>query len=214
MTECKSSQSKDFDKSGKATSIQTIKEELESKGYKVATSEFHRYDTPTGELIMQWLTKQWDVSQKTIELIMAADKQAQQEYFARLEMLGYDYLILDRYIHSQYAYGLATGSELEWLDELLYHVREPNVVIYIDVDAETSMSRKGKHNNGVNDRYEEDKRLLENVRYYYLGLVEEDEDGGLYDMDVFKINGMQPIEDVQKDIRKLLQSVVFQPVTV
>ncbi|BCO16056.1 dTMP kinase_gp003 [Bacillus phage vB_BceM_WH1] len=199
-----------LDKAGKFSQAKVIKEYLEAKGYKVATSEFHRYDTPTGELILKWLTGEYNVDQKTIELIMAADKQAQQQWFYELEQEGYQYLILDRYIHSQYAYGLSTGSDKEWLDEMLYFLREPDIVVYIDIDAETSMARKGKHNNGENDRYESDKRLLERVRETYQSFAQyEDKPEKFFPgyQSFFTINGMQPVDDVTKDIRELFDKL-------
>ncbi len=200
-----------LDKSGKYSQSKVIKEYLESKGKKVATSEFHRYDTPTGDLILKWLTGEYNVSQKTIELIMAADKQAQQEWFDELEKEGYEYLILDRYIHSQYAYGLATGSDKEWLDEMLYFLREPDIVIYLDIDAETSMSRKGKHNNGENDRYESDKLLLEHVREMYKNFAKfADEPEKFFPgyQSIFTIDAMKSPEDVTKDVRELLDRLL------
>lgn len=200
-----------LDKAGKFTTSKVIKEYLESKGKKVATSEFHRYDTPTGDLILKWLTGEYNVSQKTIELIMAADKQAQQEWFDELEKEGYEYLILDRYIHSQYAYGLATGSDKEWLDEMLYFLREPDIVVYLDIDAETSMSRKGKHNNGENDRYESDKLLLEHVREMYQNFAKfADTPEKFFPgyQSIFTIDAMQSPEDVTKDVRELLERLL------
>ncbi|OQO83360.1 hypothetical protein BH739_16320 [Enterococcus casseliflavus] len=94
-----------LDKSGKATQIQHFATLLKEQGKKVVTSEFHRYDTPTGKLIQDWLYHRWDVDQKTIELIMLADKQAQQRWFNELEAEGVDFLLLDRYLDSQLVYG-------------------------------------------------------------------------------------------------------------
>lgn len=158
-----------LDKATKHTASKALADALNQKGYKAVQSEFHRYDTPTGKLIMDWLTGKWDVSQHTIELIMAADKQAQQENIKHLEEnLGVDYLILDRYTTSQLAYAISNDVDYLWVKSLQEHMRRPDIEIIIDISPETSMSRKGKHNDGQNDRYESDKAFLTRVRNYYI----------------------------------------------
>lgn len=156
-----------LDKSGKHTQTEMLREYLINRGFKVAKSEFHRYDTPTGELIMKWLKKEWDVDQTTIELIMTADKQAQQQWFDELDEQGVDFLILDRYTGSQQVYAYANGVSPIWTAMLQKYMRQPSVEVFIDIPAEESMSRKGKHNDGNNDRYESDLEMLKRARDIY-----------------------------------------------
>lgn len=178
-----------LDKSGKASQTKLLREYLVDKlELYVVRSEFHRYDTPTGELIMKWLTGHYDVDQKTIELIMTADKQAQQQWFKQLHNEGVDVLILDRYLGSQDVYSEANGIDPGWTEELQNYMWLPDMEIFIDVTAEESMRRKGKWNNGENDRYESDFALLSKVRELFLK------------RDNIKINGMQTVEQVHKDI--------------
>jgi len=157
-----------LDKSGKHTQSILLEQALRERGYRVVRSEFHRYDTPTGELIRKWLTHEWPVDQWTVELIMAADKYAQQTWFEKLEEQGTDILILDRYITSQLVYSQASGVEREWVFHLVKGLRFPDIEILIDIPPEVSMQRKGKHNGGKNDRYESDLALLTRAREYYL----------------------------------------------
>jgi dTMP kinase len=137
------------------------------------------------------------VDQTTIELIMTADKQAQQKWFEELEAEGVDVLILDRYIGSQQVYSYANGVSPMWTAVLQQYMRQPDMELFIDVTAEESMARKGKHNNGENDRYERDFELLSKVRELFL------QRGNV------KINGMQPIENVHADIVEALKGVDF-----
>lgn len=161
-----------LDKSGKHTQSNKLAEALRTKGYKVIQSEFHRYDTPTGKLVQEYLYKRYDVDTITAELLMLADKTAQQKWYKELDEQGVDFLILDRYIASQYVYGLAKGFSKDYMDLLLGHITyQPTLQLYLDVSAETSMSRKGQH--GDNDRYESDKDLLEKVRLTYLDYFNE-----------------------------------------
>jgi dTMP kinase len=186
-----------LDKSGKHTAVKFLQEYLTTQGLYVVRSEFHRYDTPTGELIMKWLTGRYDVDQHTIELIMAADKQAQQKWFDELEEEGVDILVLDRYVGSQQVYSYANGVAPTWAAMLQQYMRKPDLELFIDVTAEESMRRKGKHNNGENDRYERDFELLSKVRELFLQRKN------------VKINGMQSIEDVHAEIVEALKGVDF-----
>lgn len=152
-----------LDKSGKNTQSKKLKEYLENKGYKVEMTSFHRYDTPTGKLIRDWLYGEYQVSEETIKLIMAADKQAQMDNFREISKTT-DILILDRYSLSNICYR-KERLDRQWLIDLQRNYIEPDVTIFIDVTPMESMERKGEH--GVNDRYERDRKLLENTRNNY-----------------------------------------------
>ncbi len=189
-----------IDKAGKHSQCKLLTERLQSEGYKVIQSEFHRYDTPTGQMIQDWLIKKWNVDQLTIELIMAADKQSQQRWFEELEDDGYDFLILDRYILSQIVYGTSTGTYKPWLKDLQLHMRKPDIDIIIDIPAKVSMTRKGKHNDGQNDRYEEDFELLDKVRNHYLTCSTS------YSASIRKIvNGIDTIENIHNQIYEIVR---------
>lgn len=152
-----------LDKSGKRTQTELLKEELEREGFRVKTTSFHRYDTPTGKLIRDWLYGSYKVSEETIKLIMTADKQAQQDYFKQLEK-EYDVLICDRYLLSNICYR-RDDLDYEWLQTIQTKLRKPDATVFIDITPQESMERKGEH--GVNDLYERDKKLLEVTRENY-----------------------------------------------
>ncbi|MCR8641440.1 dTMP kinase [Paenibacillus sp. N1-5-1-14] len=194
-----------LDKSGKHTQANMLTARLESDGYRVVKSEFHRYDTETGKLIRKWLNREWDVNQISIELLMACDKQAQQEWINELEMEGVDLLILDRYILDQEVYASANGADTKWVKELQRYMRQPDINIIIDIPSEVSMARKGKHNNGDNDRYESDKEMLDAVRKYYSDYSNNNKNTTIY------IDGMQSIEDIHSELfDKLVQMGVVK----
>jgi dTMP kinase len=189
-----------LDKSGKKTQSELLAEFLRAKRFRVAESQSPNYDTPTGELIRKWLAKEYNVDQKTIEFVFTANMQEQQEQFKQLEEeYQYDFLIMDRYTGSQRAYATATGSDIEFVEMLQKDMRQPDIMIFIDITPEESLKRKGKHNNGVNDRYEEDIELLHDVRSRYL----------VYNtVPKILINGMQSIEGIHKDIVMILTPIL------
>ncbi|UNY39905.1 thymidylate kinase [Bacillus phage vB_BauM_KLEB27-3] len=194
-----------LDKAGKAIQTKMLKEYLQSLGYKVEASEFHRYDTPTGELIQKWLTKEWDVDQLTIELIMAADKMAQQKWFDELKRNGVDYLILDRYTLSQRVYSLASSPDIDidFINMLQSKLKQPDLILHIDIPADISMARKGKHNNGENDRYESDHKLLKKVRDLYNQFVDRNSYWA------FTVDGQESIEDVHEAVKHIIHNNKF-----
>lgn len=164
-----------LDKSGKRTQATLLEKNLTDQGYRVVRSEFHRYDTPTGQLIRKFLDGKYDAPQLAIEALMAADKYAQLDWFRELEK-DTDVLILDRYTLSQRAYGEANGIDGGFLYNLLEELPEPDYTVYLDITPELSMARKGQH--GENDRYEQDLELLTRARLRYLDSIFMEEADG------------------------------------
>lgn len=134
-------------------------------GYNVEKTEFHRYDTPTGQLIRKFLDGEYNVNQMAIEAIMAADKYSQLDWFKQLTKEK-DVLILDRYLLSQLIYAKANGVNVHWIADMLVNMPQPDFHFYLDISPEESMKRKGEH--GDNDKYESDHKLLTEVRDGYL----------------------------------------------
>lgn len=182
-----------IDHSGKATQVKLLKEFLESKGFKVTVYDFPHYESVTGGIIQQWLYKKIDGDKYFFELMQTADKQLAQNYIQELDEQGFDFLLLDRYTTSQKAYAMASGL-LEWTEELQRYMRKPDYEIFIDLPAEVSMSRKGKH--GDNDRYESDKEFLDTVRHAYKTIFST---STTY---VRIINGELPIGVIQEKIQQ------------
>lgn len=189
-----------LDKSGKHSASNTIIDFLEKQGFSVRKAEFHNYDSPTGKLIMDYLKGDYHADDLTIELLMAADKQAMQDTFTRYEEEGIDFLILDRYLVSQYAYAKAKGVNELHLQSICNSIRRPTHNILLDVTAEESMSRKGKHNDGENDLYESNHSLLKSVRYAYQSMIPKE----------FTVDAMQPIENVHTDLIDLVERKILR----
>lgn len=153
-----------LDKAGKHTAMTTLKAQYERIGLTVGTMDFPDYTTPTGELIGQWLRGEAAFDYAAFELLLAADKQVGQQRILQHEARGVDVLIIDRYYHSQLAYG-SVDNDPEWLESITKYLRKPDAVVYMSVSVEESMLRRGKH--GDNDKYESDAKRLEHVKDRY-----------------------------------------------
>lgn len=186
-----------LDKSGKHTMSGVIAEELTKKGYRVKELSFPRYEGQYGALIRGYLTSEADAPPRVFEMLQAIDKLDAQVQFDEWSK-EYDYLVIDRYIHSQLAYGLYQyGDTPDWVYSLSEGIRKPDTVFYLDVDAETSMARKGEH--GDNDKYESDFTLLSGVRRLYDYLFRDEMDSV-----VFYIDASQTLTQIKQDMLSFL----------
>lgn len=173
-----------LDKAGKNTAMLVLEQYFKSEGLWVETMSFPNYGTPTGDMIHAWLKGEQEFDQETFELLHAADKQGMQNLMKEYEADGVEVLLIDRYVHSQLAYGSYT-SDMAWLQEITTHVRMPDAVMYLDVEPEVSLHRKGKFD--TNDRYEDDLEHLRHTRNAYLTLF-----GGCPERNVQILDANQP----------------------
>lgn len=182
-----------LDKSGKKSQSELLYQALYERGYNVEKSEFHRYDTPTGQLIRKFLDGEYQANQLAIECIMAADKYAQLDWFEEIKEKT-DVLILDRYLTSQFVYSTANGVDIDFTLNLLDRMPEPNFEFFLDIPPEESMKRKGKW--GENDKYESDNALLSKARDNYLRImtIEQESDRALI------LDGTKEVEELHKQI--------------
>lgn len=174
-----------LDKSGKYTATNVLEAYFASKGLRVEKMSFPNYETPIGILIYQWLMGTFAADEKTFELLQAADKQLAQTHIQECERKGVDVLLIDRYVHTEWAYG-AYDNDDQWLKELTRYMRMPDTILYLDVEPEVSMHRRGKF--GDNDYYESDIERLRYTKSEYLCLFEETKDV----VDVQIIDANQP----------------------
>lgn len=186
-----------LDKAGKHTAQLVLEHFFKSYGWNVKCFGTPNYESPMGELIMKWLKGEFQADEKTFELLQCADKQHAQRLFYKWEQQGVDIVLIDRYVHSQWAYG-AVDNDREWLKELTKYMRRPDYVLYLDVEPEVSEHRKGKF--GDNDRYEADiERLRKTREEYHRLLFEEKRDG----IPCVKVDANQPQPIVKAEIFKV-----------
>lgn len=182
-----------IDKCGKNSQTELLYGALQRRGYNVVKSEFHRYDTPTGQLIRRFLDGKYHAPQKAIECLMAADKYAQLDWFDELEK-DTDVLLLDRYTLSQRAYSEANGVDKHFVYNLLEDLPYPDYTFYLDIEPQESMRRKGQH--GENDLYESNYDLLAGAREYYKSIVHLNQPDGT----MTELDASQPISDLARVI--------------
>jgi len=155
-----------IDKAGKATQARLLSERLQADGFRCRMISFPVYTTPIGRELKLLLRGRRSYPIQVKYLLMSANR---WEMKAELESTDFDLLVLNRYIYSNIAYGVASGLDRSWLESLDRGLPKPDLVILLDISPTTSLERKMRGR----DVNEQDLKYLERVRSVYLDLAKE-----------------------------------------
>jgi dTMP kinase len=176
-----------IDGAGKSTQIKFLKEWLMNNGHEV---EVVVEPTPSlvGVLIREMLQnpKATDLSfQKTLGLLFAADRMILMDKIYAEESKG-KIVISDRSFYSSMVY----QNSSDWIAEINRFARKPDMVLLLDLDVETAVSRcQGT------DEFEK-KSFLSKVRKNYLKLADKEA--------FFVINANNGVNMVHRDIKRVV----------
>lgn len=155
------------DQAGKTTQVQLLADALGRNGLTTETFEFPDYSTPVGRQIKASLDLGGAAGYgrpppQLLHTLLAANR---WETLARIRaaLEAKDVVLMNRYYHSNLAYGLARGLDRRWLENLDAGLPRSDLVIVLDIDAAESFRRKSSGR----DRFEGNKGLLEKVRTRY-----------------------------------------------
>ena len=148
------------DRSGKSTQAAMLTEWMRSRGYETRLFTFPDYSTPAGRLISGHL-KSGRVDPETLHALMAENRRERLGDIRRV-MSEAHVLVMDRYVESNMAYGLANGLSREWLAGLDKDMPKSDAVILLDIDAAKSFGRRED-----GDSFESDHSFMERVAEVY-----------------------------------------------
>lgn len=175
-----------IDGAGKSTQIELLKEWLIANGLDVETV-VEPTDGDVGKLIRKILTypnATDDNIQKTLGLLFAADRLVLMDKLEKLESEN-KVIISDRSFYSSLVY----QKPQEWIYEINKYAKIPDLVLLMDLDVATSVSRCGKEDTFENEEF------LTVVKDAYQKLAESN--------DNFKvINANNGVNKVSSDIKK------------
>ncbi len=183
-----------IDQSGKKTQSRLLVAKLRRQGFKVATLDFPVYSTSAGREIQAFLNGKRNYPPRAVHMLYSLNR---WENLARIvrNLDSKDFLLADRYIASNLAYGLAKGLDLEWLHSLDQGLPKPERVVVLDVPVGSSFARKGERR----DLHESNRALLLRVRRNYLKLANK--------FNWHVVDGTGAVEIVQSQIWKTLGKV-------
>lgn len=149
-----------IDGAGKTTQIQMLKEWLEANGFRVETL-VEPTNSEIGDLIheiLRWPNAKTDDVQNMLALLFAADR------IQLMDKLKEDskIFISDRSFVSSLAY----QDNPEWVWQLNKYAKKPDLLILLDLDVKTSVSRTSGEDTFENEEF------LTGVKENYLKLTD------------------------------------------
>jgi len=183
-----------IDGAGLTTQAELLEKYLRSKKYEVVLTK-EPTNNLIGGIIRAALKKEWSTSNRTLQLLFSADRahHLEKEIIPALE--NGKIVISDRYFISTIAYGMIE-LEKDWLKALNSKFLLPDIIFMIDVPVEVSIERIKASRFGF-ELFEE-KKKLEKIRNNFLELSKEYKN-------CFVINGNRSIEEVHKEIVKIVE---------
>ena len=153
-----------IDGAGKTTQIELLKDWLVNNGFQVETV-VEPTDSDIGKLIRKLLQDENATSeymQKTLGLLFAADRTLLMNDIESFKKEG-KVVISDRSFYSSLVY----QEPADWIEEINKFAKIPDMVILLDLDLKTSVSRtEGK------DEFENEE-FLSSVKDKYLELADK-----------------------------------------
>ncbi len=153
-----------IDGAGKTTQIKLLKDWLVNNGFQVETV-VEPTDSDIGKLIRKLLQDENATSeymQKTLGLLFAADRTLLMNDIESFKKEG-KVVISDRSFYSSLVY----QEPADWIEEINKFVKIPDMVILLDLDLKTSVSRTEGRDEFENEEF------LSSVKDKYLELADK-----------------------------------------
>ena len=188
-----------IDGAGCETQVKLLFDYLKRQGKSVERLYYPDYEGPIGKLIHQYLHKQYEFSVDIQFLLYFTDFIKDREKINQWIGEG-KIVICDRYFTSTLAYQGLRGFSIKKALELArrFKLPKPDLIIYLKVSPEVSMSRKYKEKKDL-DRNEADKKFLKKIWDSYEKLIK----GKIFSKWVV-IDGEKSIEEVFSQIKKIV----------
>ena len=154
-----------IDQSGKGTQAERLSDRLRAAGQATRVIAFPQYETAIGNAIAKQIGIEGPRSATALQLLCIADRYTacdEIESARRSEVV-----ICDRYTPSAIAYGLALGVDERWMRRVQLGLPTADLTVLLDIEAGTAGQRKPE----ARDRYEQDIKLLAQVRGNYLRMA-------------------------------------------
>lgn len=166
-----------IDGSGKSTQYRLLCERLAAEGHDFRKLVFPRYDNPSSSLIRMYLGGEFgshpsDVSAYAASAFFAVDRYASYKTVWHEDYQSGRLILSDRYTTSNAVHqgsklpAQALEDYLAWLRDFEFRrmeLPEPDLVLYLDVDAETSLAQLRGRESATNthaDIHEQDAEYL------------------------------------------------------
>lgn len=185
-----------LDGAGRSTQVELLDKALTAEGYDVLSTKEPTGISESGKKIKQILRGETFVSPEELQELFSQDRAWHLETIIEphLRKSEKTIVISDRYFFSSFAFGEASGANLEWLFELNKDFLLPDMLFFVEVRPEICMERI--ESRGQAKELMERKELLEKVSVNYQNILK------LFQgkIKISVINGEESIETVSKEI--------------
>ncbi len=156
------------DQAGKKTQSRMLANALKKSKVKTKIFNFPDYSTPIGKQIRRYLDGKTKFPPQVIHCLLAANRWEKLEEIKKADQKN-SVLIMNRYYHSNFVYGIVNGMKLDWLEGLDKGLPQSDLVIVLDVSQKEAFSRK----NSKRDVFEKNKLFSQKISKAYRKLAKK-----------------------------------------
>ncbi|KAK9099615.1 hypothetical protein Syun_026660 [Stephania yunnanensis] len=178
-----------LDRSGKTSQCSRLHSYLAEQGIPAELWRFPDRNTCVGQMISSYLANKSQLDDQAVHLLFSANRWEKRSLMENKLKSGTT-LIVDRYSYSGVAFSSAKGLDIEWCKAPERGLLAPDLVLYLDISPEEAAKRGGYGG----ERYEQLEFQRQVSQQYRI----------LRDGTWKIIDACLPVEDVEKQLRKLV----------
>jgi dTMP kinase len=187
-----------LDGSGQTTQVNLLKDYLIRSGFEVVSTKEPTWDNEAGKWVNNTLHQNKKLNSEELKLLQekfAEDRNWHQKNIIEPALKEGKIVITDRSQFSSFAFGAASGVDLNYLFSLNEKFIEPDVIMLLKVSPKICLGRI--HKRGEKQTLFEKEKQLEKVWDIYEKLAKKFKN-------IVVVNGEKPIEEIHKNIKILL----------
>lgn len=188
-----------LDGSGQTTQANLLKDYLEKKGLEIILTKEPTVDSKAGKMIEKVLNKKITVSFTELQGLFAEDRNWHQKNIIEPTLKTGKIVISDRAQFSSFAFGAASGVDLDYLIRINEKFIEPDLTILLKVSPKVCIERIQKR--GTKETLFEKEKQLEKVWNIYEKLARKFKN-------IIIVDGEKTIEEIHKKIRQIVEKVL------
>lgn len=189
-----------LDGSGQSTQAALLKDFLMKEGKEVVLTKEPTLNSAAGKEIREVLDKKKEVSSKELQELFTQDRKEHLENLIIPALKEGKIVVSDRYFFSTFAYGTASGLDLDWLISINNEFLLPDLSFILKVSPEVCIQRIEKR--GEETKLFEKKEKLAKVWQIYQTLPSRFEN-------VYMIDGEKMIKEVFSRVENLVRSQIL-----